>query len=302
MITTLFLALLLAPRPAAPAAAAAAPTITPIVRPTIPVDRAFLPVGLVPGRVTPPATATRTPIPTRSATADLRTRLQPATDGALKAALRVPGALVLPAAGEYLPHGPLRVAAGVTLDGRGAVTLRGEGLLLYQAHGAVIRGLTIIDADGDAIGINRSAGVTIDRVDLSGWGDGGIDIVRTPLESPPHVIRDSVLHDATKGALLGHQWESVDDSGRVVLERVSFRSVRVRTPKIHRMHVTMTDCRISNWSGPVADVQLGGALVMIRTVMIAGRDSSRGYNTPTGGTVQEIGTVFVPYRPGVGME
>lgn len=298
--TILFLALLLAPRPAAPAAVP--PTATSNPRPTIPVDRAFLPVLLLPGRVTPPAPPTATAIPTRSATADLRTRLQPATDGALKAALLVPGALVLPAAGEYWPHAPLRVAAGVTLDGRGAVTLRGEGLLLYKADGATIRGVTILDADGDAIGVNRSAGILIDHVDIGGWGDGGIDIVRTPAGSPAQIIRDTVLHDGKKGSLLGHQWESTDDGARILLERVTFRSVQVRTPKVHRASVTMVDCTVINWSGPVLDVQLGGHINMVRTRLIAGQGSQRGYYTPTGGSVSEVGTVFVPYKPRTGAE
>lgn len=278
-----------------------APSPTPDPRPTIPAARSYLPVALVPGRVTPAAPTQRptvVPLPPKPTALIAR----PGTDAELKRCLQTAGTYCAPAPGEYRPCCPYRVAAGVTLDGQEAVTIRGEGLLLYQAHGATIRNIRIVDADGDAIGVNRSAGVTIDHVDLSGWGDGGIDIVRTPLGSSPHVIRDSVLHDATKGALLGHQWESVDDSARVVLERVTFRSVRVRTPKIHRAHVTMTDCRISGWFGPVADVQLGGSLVMIRTVMIAGQDSQRGHYTPTGGTVQEIGTVFVPYRLGVGME
>jgi len=269
------------------------PTTRPPTRPT-PVPVYFPALVNVPAWMAPPRTAT--PAATTTPVPDLRTRLYPATDGALKAALQVPGSLVLPGPGEYRPCCPLRVAAGVTLDGRGAVTIQGEGLLLYQAPGATIRNLRIVDADGDAISVNRSAGATIERVDIGGWGDGGIDIVRTPLGSPPHVIRDSVIHDGTKGMLLGHQWEPVDDSARVVLERVTFRNVRVRVPKVHRASVEMRDCLVVGWSGPRLDVQLGGHVTMTGTRWEAGQDSQSGFYLPTGGSVSETGTTYIPFR------
>lgn len=274
-----------------------APTLGALAVGGIPVvreHRAYLPVVVaVPSWLS----ATSVPRPTATATlADLRTVLRPGTEGALKAALLVPGALVLPVAGEYRPCCPLRIAAGVTLDGRGAVRLIGEGLIIYRANGVTVRDLSIVDADGDGIGVNESMNVILEKLDIGGWGDGGIDIVRTPIGGAPHLIRDVVLHDGKKGNLDGHQWEPVDDGARILLERVTFRNVWVRTPKVHRMSVTMVDCLIVNWSGPALDVQLGGSVNMIRTRWEAGPDSLRTYYTPTGGTVTEFGTVWIPFR------
>lgn len=282
--------------------AVATPSPTPLVVHQYPTPRSVASALYLPALVSVPSwmvaerTATPTPRPTATPMPDLRTRLYPETDGALKAALQVPGALVAPVCGEYRPHGPLRIKANVTLDGRRCVVLRGEGLMVYEADGVTIRGVTIVDADGDAISVNKSRNVLIEHVDLSGWGDGGIDIVRTPLGSGRHVVRDSVLHDATKGSLLGHQWEPVDDGARVLLERVTFRKVKVRTPKLHRDDVEMRDCLVVWWSGPMLDVQLGGHLRMVNTRWEAGPDSLRTYYTPTGGSVSEEGTVWVPFR------
>lgn len=294
MIAVLFLALLLAPRQLGPAALPV-PTVDP--RPTIPVDCVYVPVlANVPAWMA----ATRVPTATLSPTATpapqpTRVVLRPATAGELKKALLTPGALVLPVFGEYQPCCPLRVEAGVTFDGRGQVTLRGEGLILYQASGATIRGVTILDADGDGIGVNRSTGVLIDRVTVAGWGDGGIDMVRSG-EGPETVIRDSLLRNGKKGMLLGHQWEEIDNKARIKLERVTFQEVDVRVPKVHRASVTMVDCRIVGWSEPLVDVQLGGRVYMLRTRLEAGPRSVRRYYTPTGGTVTEEGSVWIPYR------
>ncbi len=282
--------------------AVAIPTPTPLVVHQYPTPVPIRPQAYFPALVSVPAwmvaerTATSTPIPPATPVPDLRTRLYPATDGALKATLQVPGALVAPACGEYRPHGPLRIKAGVTLDGRGCVTLRGEGVLVYEADGVTIQNLRIVDADGDAISVNKSRNILIERVDISGWGDGGIDIVRTPPGGDPHVIRDSLIHGGKKGSLLGHQWEPVDDGARVLLERVAFRDVWVRTPKVHRARVTMVDCTVTNWSGPMLDVQLGGHLHMVRTRWEAGPASLHTYYTPTGGSISEEGTVWVPFR------
>jgi hypothetical protein len=207
----------------------------------------------------------------------------------------VPGALVLPAAGEYRPHGPLRVAAGVTLDGRGGVTLRGEGLLLYQAHGAVIRGLTITEADGDAISVNKTANVLIERVNLSAWGDGGIDIVRTPAWSGVHIIRDSVLHDGIKALLAGHQNAPEDGQMRLRLERVRFIRCQARVPKVHRATLEVVDGVVTEWVGGGIDVQLGGHVALTRVRFEAGKKSGARYITATGGTVTESGTQYVPW-------
>lgn len=285
MITTLVLALLLAPRPAAPAVVP--PTAT--ARPTIPVMRAYLP-ALV--NVPTWLIATRTPTPQPSPTV---AALRPSTDAALKAALLVPGALVLPVAGEYRPHAPLRVAAGVTLDGRGAVTLRGEGLLLYQADGATIRGLAITEADGDAISINKTRGAVLENLNLSASGDGLIDITNAPVGGALYVVRDSTLHDHVKGSLIGHQATPGDAFMRVILQRVKFIRCRERVPKIHAAIVLFEDGLVADWVGAGADVQQGGHLTLVRVRFEAGKKSGTRYSTATGGTVTESGTDYVPW-------
>jgi len=272
---------------------------TPIVTPAAP--RA--PLVYLPALVNVPAwlAATRVPTARPSATAapppvTPRAIRRPATDGELKKALLEPGTLVKPSCGEYRPCCPLRVAAGVTLDGSGCVVLVGEGLLLYEAHGAVVRGLSIVDADGDGISVNRSAGVLVERVTIDGWGDGGLDIVRTPAGSPVQVVRAVTLRGGTKGMLLGHQWEPVDDGARVLLEDVTFDGVDVRTPKVHRARVTIRRGLVRGWRGPRLDVQLGGHVDAHGTRWEAGPDSENTLYLPTGGTVSEEGAVFVPFR------
>jgi len=273
-----------------------APTLGALAVGGIPVvreHRAYLPVAVnVPTWVL----ATSVPRPTATATlADLRTVLRPGTEGALKAALLVPGALVLPVAGEYRPCCPLRIAAGVTLDGRGAVRLVGEGLIIYRANGVTVRGLSIVDADGDGIGVNESMNVILEKLDIGGWGDGGIDIVRTPIGGAPHLIRDVVLHDGVKGMLLGHQLAASDGAMRVVLERVRFVRVQARPPKVHRANVMVYDGLVTEWIGGGVDAQLGARVTLTRVRFEAGKKSGARATTATGGTVTEFGTEYVPW-------
>lgn len=293
-MSVLFMVLLLTTgRPPAPAAV---PIPSPVVT-AAPAPRAYLPA-----LVNVPAWLAATRVPTARPTpppsplpVTPRPVRRPATEGELKKALQEPGALVRPACGEYRPCCPLRMSAGGILDGGGCVTIRGEGLILYEAHGATVRNLRIVDADGDGISVNRSAGILVERVTIDGWGDGGLDIVRTPDGSPVQVVRDVILRGGTKGMLLGHQWEPVDDGARVLLERVTFE-VDVRQPKVHRARVTIRGGVVRGWRGPRLDVQLGGHVDANGTRWEAGPDSENTLYLPTGGTVTEEGMVFVPFR------
>lgn len=297
MSTVLFMVLLLAPfRQQAPAVVPPTPVVTPAPAPRGP-------LVYLPALVNVPSWLAATRVPTARPTATAapppvtpRTVLRPATDGELKKALQVAQALVKPSCGEYRPCCPLRLEAGVILDGSGCVSIVGEGLILFLADGAVVRGLSIVDADGDGISVNRSTGVLVEHVVIDGWGDGGLDIVRTPADWPPHVVRDVVLRGGAKGMLLGHQLEAVDDGARVILEDVVFDGVKVRTPKVHRDRVTIIRGRVRYWSGPRLDVQLGGHVDAHGTRWEAGPDSENTLYLPTGGTVSEEGAVFVPFR------
>ena len=275
----------------------AAPRIVPTVppttdpRPTIPVMSVHLPISLGwPPRI--PATVRPAP--------DLRTVIRPATGSALAAALRVPGALVLPAPGEY--SGDFRMAAGVTLDGRGLVTLH-SGLLLQGADGATVRGIRIVRAREDAIGIVKTGGrVLIERVDLTGAADGCLDVVRSSPAGLVVTVRDSVIHDCRKAMLIGHYDPGLDLALVVHLERVTFRDCDARTPKAHRARVTVTDSRVIRWGSRAVDAQLGARIALSGVRFDEGPNSGPRIRLASGGTVSESATVFVAYRPEVGSE
>ena len=291
MIALLLLALALAPRPAAPAIVPP----TPNPRPTIPVMRLHLPVGLG----WPPAQATR---PSRPTIADLRTTIRPDTSPALAAALRVPGALVLPAAGEYRQGSAFRMAAGTTLDGRGMVTIRG-GILIERASGATVRGVRIQGAPEDGISVVKTGGhVLIEHVDITGSADGCLDVVRSEVAGLTVTVRDVTIHGCRKAMLLGHYDPGLDAALVVLLERVTFTDCDARTPKVHRATVTMRDSRVIRWGSRAVDAQLGARIALSGVRFDEGPNSGPRIRLETGGLVSETGTVFVAYRPVVGSE
>lgn len=290
MTPAIAIALLLA----APRLAPAVIPPTPDPRPTIPVMQVHLPISLG----WPPRVATSAPRPTA---ADLRTTLRPATSAALAAALQVPGALVLPVGGEYRQAAPFRVAAGVTLDGRGLVTVRG-GLRLQRADGARILGVAVNGSADDAIGIDHTGGtVVIERVTLTGAADGCLDVVRSVGQARVYVV-DTVLHDCRKAMLLGHYDPGQDAALVVHLERVIFRDNDARNPKVHRAAVTMRDSRVIRWGSRAVDAQLGARVTLYGVRFDEGPMSGPRIRLESGGTVTEAATVFVPYRPEVGSE
>lgn len=286
MITALFLALLLAHRPAAPAAVPP----TPVVRPTIPVQRLYLPVLVGwPAPVVP-----RTPTPSPTAMVDRA--VHPGDAFALRRALQTPGAFVQPMPGEYTSRVSWKLAPGVTLDGRGAVVIRGgQGVELYKADGASVRNLTVTGSDGDAIKVNKTRAAVLANLNLSDAGDGLIDITNAPPGGAFITVRDSILHDHVKGALIGHQAVPGEAAMAVRLERVRFIRVQARTPKIHLATVTMVDSLVQDWVGAGCDVQQGGHISLIRVRFEAGKKSGARCITATGGTITEEGTEYVPW-------
>lgn len=240
---------------------------------------AYLPAISVPARATParpPSPPTPSPLAVR-----------PADPDALRAALLVPGNYVLPMPGIY-GGGPFRVARDVTVDGHGAVTIRG-GLHLSYADGARIRRLSVRDASGDAIGIDHTGGsVWIEGVDLTGAGDGLLDVVRS-VGAARVYVRDSVLHDAAKCALIGHYDPGLDTRLVVRFERVTFRNCGARTPKVHRATVWLESVTVANWGSRALDVQLNG-LAILHNVIFIGGPATRGpaIRTESGGRAEVL--------------
>lgn len=263
------------------------PTSTPVPDPLL----HFPALANVPAWLNPP----RTPTPRPTAT-DMRTTLRPDTCSALAAALRVPGALVLPIPGGC--SGDFRMAAGTTLDGKGLVTLH-SGLLLQGANGATVRGIRIDRAQEDAISIVKTGGwVLIEHVDLTGAGDGALDVVRSDPAGLVVTVRDSVLHDDEKCSLLGHFSPGLDENLTVNLENVSFINCDARSPKTHKGRVFMTGGLVSFWGSRAIDVQLGGLVTLSGVTFREGPMSGPRLRTETGGSVRETGTVIVPWEGG----
>ena len=170
-----------------------------------------------------------------------RTTLRPADAGALIDALTVPDALVLPAPGEYWLPVQARVAAGVTLNGRGAVSITGRGLMLDRADDASILGVTIRDCRGDCLTVQHSQRVVFERLDISRATDGLFDMNGGATVT----VRDSLFHDGTpRGNLCGNYQAPDDGRERLVMERVTFRDVPVRTPKLQDCDLIARDLTI----------------------------------------------------------
>lgn len=287
----LFLALLLPQRPAA-----IPPTATPDPRPTIAVDRGWLPAVLAPGRVTPAPLPTARP--TLAPSPVPPPPLRPTTYEELRRAVAQPGAHVLPAPGVYWLARNLKIARNVTLDGGGQVVLLGKTIELYEADGAVIRRLEVRDAGGDGIRVSHTSAALIEQVRVSGSGDGEIDVVELRDNQPSVVvIRDTIVGPGRKCTLLGDPDQGQDAGLLVILERVSFRECVVRTPKVHHARVEIWEGSVFHWTGPRLDVQMGGLVRMRGASWVAGPGSLMTYYLPTGGRVEDLGgNTFRPWR------
>lgn len=264
-------------------ALAAAPFIAP--PPTLRLYSVHLPAVLVPGRVTPPATATL-PRPTATPGA---VPLRPATYEELRRAVAIPGAYVVPAPGIYRPSRALKLAAGVTLDGADQVTIIGKTVELYKADRATVRRLAVRDAGGDGIRVSHTRSALIEGVQVSGSGDGEIDIVEGPDEGGIVIVRDSAIGPGRKCFLGGDPDQSQDARMVIVLERVAFSDCHVRVPKAHWVLLEMRDSTIYHWSGPRIDAQLGARIRIKGNTWIAGPESLPGDYLPTGGIVEDLG-------------
>lgn len=235
-----------------------------------------------------------TAAPARTATPE-RLTLRPTTYEQLRRDVLVPGALVLPAPGVYRLTRKMNIGPGVTLDGRNLVTLVGKTVELYKADGATVRNLRIVDAGGDGLRVTHTRWALIEGVQISGGGDGELDIVESPDAGASIIVRDSIIGPGRKCMLIGDPDQPQDARLTVLLERVRFTDCHVRTPKVHRARVVISGGQVFRWTGPRLDVQLGGRVEMSGTTWIAGPGSLPGFFTPTGGTVLETGGRVIPF-------
>ena len=195
------------------------------------VGRVFLP--LAPVRVyptlEPPGTPTALPVRRRT--------YRPTTAETLADALSRPEALVVPAPGTYKLTRPARVAAGVALGGKGLVTVTGYGLRLYDAHDADVYDITFRDCKGDCLEVKRSYRVVLANLDVSHASDGLLDISGGSTVS----VLDTRFHDNVRGLLCGNWQKPNDGREKLVLDRVTFERVNVRTPKAQDCDVVARD-------------------------------------------------------------
>ena len=192
-----------------------------------------------PARVFLPHVSQRHPRP--AATAVPRRTYRPASAGALIDALTVPGALVLPEPGEYWLPVQARMAAGVTLNGRGGVTITGRGLMLDRADDASVVGVKLTGCKADCLTVQHSQRVVFERLDISRATDGLFDMNGGATVT----MRDSVMHDGEpRGSLCGNHQAPNDGRERLTLERVTFRDVPVRTPKLQDCDLIARDLTI----------------------------------------------------------
>lgn len=153
--------------------------------------------------------------------------LRPADAGALIDAITVPGAIVLPEPGEYWLPVQARVAEGVTLNGRGGVTITGRGLMLEDAHRATLAGLTITRVKGDGVTVKRSQDVLVADSDISRASDGLLDLNGGATVT----IRNTLFHDNIRGSVCGN-WQAPDDGREhLTLIDVTYERVNERAPK-----------------------------------------------------------------------
>lgn len=194
-----------------------------------------------PARVFLPHVSQRQPRP--AATAVPRPTYRPASAGALIDALTVPGALVLPEPGVYHLPVQARVAAGVTLNGRGLVedggtvgarwvgnvTITGRGLMVEDAAGVTLRGVSVRGVKGDGATATRAHGLVVEHAAFSLATDGLFDLNGGSTVT----MRDVLFTEGSPRGQLCGNWQSPwDGRERLVMDRVTFRDVPVRTPKL----------------------------------------------------------------------
>lgn len=224
--------------------------------------------------------------------------VRPATYEELRRAVAVPGAYVVPMPGPYCLSRNLKLAHHVTLDGDNQATIVGRTVELYEADGATVRNIRIVDAAGDGLRVSHTKSALIEHVHVSGSGDGEIDIVEGPDDGNVFVtVRDSSIGPGRKCMLLGDPDQAQDARLVVVLERVAFNDCHVRTPKVHWAFVEMRDSTVYHWTGPRIDAQLGARVRLKGNTWIAGPESLPGDYLTTGGRVEDLGgNTYRPWR------
>lgn len=244
-------------------------------------------------------TATPTPRPTVQPLPPVPTPLvaRPATYEELRRAVTTTGAYVVPMPGVYRLSRNLKLAPRVTLDGDHQVTIVGRTVELYEADGATVRNLRIVDAAGDGLRVSHTRSALIEGLTISGSGDGEIDVVEGPDEGGVVIIRNTVMGPGRKCQLLGDPDQPQDARLVVVLDHVTFTDCHVRVPKAHWVFLEMRDSTIYHWSGPRIDAQLGARIRIKGNTWLAGPESLPGYYLPTGGGVEDLGgNTYKPWR------
>lgn len=278
--------------------AVATPSPTPIVVHQYPTPVSIHAQGYFPALINVPAwmvmprTATPAPRPTIQPLPPVPTPLvvRPGTHEELRRVVATPGAYVVPMPGVYRLSRNLKLAPGVTLDGDHQMTIIGKTVELYEADGATVRNLRILDAAGDGLRVSHTRSALIEGVTISGSGDGELDIVEGPDEGNVFVIvRNTVIGPGRKANLIGDPDQPQDARLVVILDHVTFTDVAVRVPKVHWAWVEIRGGTVYHWRGPRLDVQLGGRVRMKDTTWIAGPESLPGYYLPTGGQVEDLG-------------
>lgn len=276
--------------------AVATPSPTPLVVHQYPTPVSIHAQGYFPALVSVPSwmvtERTATPRPTVQPLPPVPTPLvvRPATYEELRRAVATPGAYVVPMPGVYRPSRNLKLAPRVTLDGDHQATIVGRTVELYEADGATVRNLRILDAAGDGLRVSHTRSALIEGLTVSGSGDGEIDVVEGPDEgSAMVIIRNTVMGPGRKCQLLGDPDQPQDARLAVVLDHVTFTDCHVRTPKSHYAWIEMRDSTIYHWSGPRIDAQMGARIRIKNNTWIAGPESLPGYYLPTGGSVEDLG-------------
>jgi hypothetical protein len=215
--------------------------------------KAVLPVVWA-GRVVSPAPTPNAP------PGPPQTVLRPSTAAALAAAVKVPGAMVLPAPGEYKLTQYLWMASGTTLDGRGVVRLLRRGVIIDGSRDVAIKNISIDGSPIDGITVQHADNILIDGVTIQRFGDGGVDCTHSVPGVPMRVrIRNTTII-GHKNSLLGGQEDPNDVNLFVILENVNYIGYS-RVPKVYYAHVDIFGGSARGWRTGI-DVTKGGRVAV----------------------------------------
>lgn len=178
----------------------------------------------------------------------------------LRAALDLPGPawiIASPTAGGHLTDRLWIRTSNKTLIAPDGIILRNRGLRIDRAMNVAIYGLTVQGVQGDAIEISESRVVAVAGCRVSGWTDGGIDIVRGSTDVLISGCRVEGGGKAKKGMLIcaddtpyqvtipGALGRLDDRQTRVTLENNTFIGVQARCPLVRHGRVTLRNHHIA---------------------------------------------------------